>query len=111
METPLTAHPPQKRSFIPSKWEKLRVGRMVHSIKMGWMKPSKPKRDPNDPDAEDEPFYDLWRADEEVKMEDMFGLRTTLDRSTPYPKFSTVGAWTHDLQIMTVHFMSLRFLL
>ena len=39
--------------------------------------------------------------------QDMFGSSTTLDRCTTYPKFSPVGAWTHDLQIMTVHFMSL----
>ncbi|PAA91211.1 hypothetical protein BOX15_Mlig030552g1, partial [Macrostomum lignano] len=37
MATPVTAHPPSKSSFVPSKWERLRVGRMVHAIKMGWM--------------------------------------------------------------------------
>ena len=33
------------------------------------------------------------------------------DRSTTHPKFGPTGVRTHDLQIMTVHFMSLRRLL
>ena len=41
----------------------------------------------------------------------MFGSSTTWDRSTMHPKFDTTGVRTHDLQIMTVHFMSLRRLL
>ena len=36
---------------------------------------------------------------------------TTEDRSTMHPKFNLNGIRTHDLQIMTVHFMSLRHLL
>ena len=67
---PLTAHPPQKRSFIPSKWEKQRVGRMVHSIKMGWMKPKKPAKDSDDSDSEDENmFYELWKDDDQVRWD------------------------------------------
>ncbi|VDP79001.1 unnamed protein product [Echinostoma caproni] len=53
LEMPLTAHPPQKRSFIPSLLDRRRVGRMVHAIKMGWMKPNLPSwalQDPEDPD-------------------------------------------------------------
>ena len=42
---------------------------------------------------------------------DIFGSSTTEDRSTTHNKFSPAGVWTHDLQIMTVHFMSLRRLL
>ena len=41
----------------------------------------------------------------------MFSLSTTWDRSTTHPKFDLTGVQTHDLQIMTVHFMSLRRLL
>ncbi|KAG5454112.1 Ribosome biogenesis protein 1 [Clonorchis sinensis] len=54
LEMPVTAHPPQKRSFIPSLLDRRRVGRMVHAIKMGWFKPRLPAwalSDPNDPDA------------------------------------------------------------
>ena len=39
---------------------------------------------------------------------DMFSSSTTWDRSTMHPKFDPTGARTHDLQIMTVHFKSLR---
>ena len=41
----------------------------------------------------------------------MFSSSTTWDRSTTHPKFDPTGIRTHDLQIMTVHFMSLRRLL
>ncbi|XP_076449678.1 ribosome biogenesis protein bop1-like [Babylonia areolata] len=57
MMHPVTNRPMDKRSFIPSKWEKLKVGQMVHSIKMGWMKPRVEKK----PDEEEEQVcYDLW---------------------------------------------------
>ncbi len=38
METPVRDLPESKRSFLPSLDEKRKVGRMVHAIKMGWMK-------------------------------------------------------------------------
>ena len=41
----------------------------------------------------------------------VLGSSTTLDRNTMHPKFDLTGVQTHDLQIMTVHFMSLRRLL
>ena len=59
MKTPLSGRPEHKRSFIPSKWEKLQVGKYVHAIKMGWIKPrlekAKKKVDEEQPE-----FYDLW---------------------------------------------------
>ncbi|KAF7256203.1 hypothetical protein EG68_06980 [Paragonimus skrjabini miyazakii] len=54
LQMPVTAHPPQKRSFVPSAVDRRRVGRMVHAIKMGWLKPRLPAwalSDPDDPDA------------------------------------------------------------
>ncbi|KAK3697446.1 hypothetical protein RRG08_031210 [Elysia crispata] len=68
MEMPVTGRPPDKRSFIPSKWEKQRVGQMVHALKMGWMKPrgeirkAKLSRDPN------APSLDLWKDDAEPEI-------------------------------------------
>jgi hypothetical protein len=70
METPITAHPPQKRSFIPSVWEKKRVSRLVDLIKTGKLKPLKPRRDPDDPNAEeveDDMFFELWKVEDEVR--------------------------------------------
>lgn len=61
---PVTNHPQHKRSFIPSKWEKLKVGQMVHALKMGWMKPTKAKTE----EEEEENFYMLWKEDEESEI-------------------------------------------
>ena len=41
----------------------------------------------------------------------MFFLQVQQNRSTTHPKFDLTRVQTHDLQIMTVHFMSLRRLL
>ena len=59
---PLSGRPEHKRSFIPSNWERLQVGKYVHAIKQGWIRP-KPKPKP----AEDERarFYDIWGAQTE----------------------------------------------
>lgn len=59
MKTPLSGRPEHKRSFVPSGWEKMQVGKYVHAIKMGWIKPRlKPpvKKD----ELETPEFYDLW---------------------------------------------------
>ncbi|XP_061197281.1 ribosome biogenesis protein bop1-A-like [Saccostrea echinata] len=61
---PVTNHPQHKRSFIPSKWEKLKVGQMVHALKMGWMKLTKPKTE----EEEEQNFYMLWKDDEEPEI-------------------------------------------
>uniref|UniRef100_A0A8C3SFM0 BOP1 ribosomal biogenesis factor n=1 Tax=Chelydra serpentina TaxID=8475 RepID=A0A8C3SFM0_CHESE len=54
---PVTNRPADKRSFIPSLLEKEKVSRLVHAIKMGWIKPRKPK--------EDTPtYYDLWAQED-----------------------------------------------
>lgn len=58
---PVTNRPADKRSFIPSKWEKLKVGQMVHAIKMGWMKRSTDKKENKD----DKKYYMLWKDEEE----------------------------------------------
>jgi len=57
MDTPLRAMPPSKASFLPSKIEKMQISRLVHAIKMGWIKP-KPK-----PTMEKK-FYMLWESDD-----------------------------------------------
>ncbi|OQV24480.1 Ribosome biogenesis protein BOP1 [Hypsibius exemplaris] len=65
MKTSLVTRPPHKRSFIPSLLEKEKVGKLVHAIKMGWIKPWKPQTDSTE---EPEPqFYALW---EKEKTED-----------------------------------------
>ena len=41
----------------------------------------------------------------------LFLIKYNFDRSTTLSKLNPIGVRTHDLQIMTVHFMSLRRLL
>ncbi|KAJ8273377.1 hypothetical protein GJAV_G00100920 [Gymnothorax javanicus] len=54
---PVTNRPQDKRSFIPSLIEKEKVSKLVHAIKMGWIKPRKPK--------ETSPkYYDLWAKED-----------------------------------------------
>ncbi|XP_023831054.1 ribosome biogenesis protein bop1 isoform X2 [Salvelinus sp. IW2-2015] len=54
---PVTNRPQDKRSFIPSLIEKEKVSKLVHAIKMGWIKPRKPKeRTPQ--------YYDLWAKED-----------------------------------------------
>lgn len=64
LQTSLSGRPEHKRSFIPSKWEKLQVGKYVNAIKMGWIKPKKPKE--NEFNLK---FYDLWgKEDSQIKI-------------------------------------------
>ncbi|XP_058475374.1 ribosome biogenesis protein bop1 [Solea solea] len=51
---PVTNRPADKRSFIPSLIEKEKVSKLVHAIKMGWIKPRRV-----DDDSRGR-FYDLW---------------------------------------------------
>ncbi|XP_028819182.1 ribosome biogenesis protein bop1 isoform X1 [Denticeps clupeoides] len=54
---PVTNRPQDKRSFIPSLIEKQKVGKLVHAIKMGWIKPRKPR------DTTPQ-YYDLWAQED-----------------------------------------------
>ncbi|XP_066571898.1 ribosome biogenesis protein bop1 [Amia ocellicauda] len=54
---PVTNRPEDKRSFIPSLIEKEKVSKLVHAIKMGWIKPRRPK------DSTPQ-YYDLWAKED-----------------------------------------------
>ncbi|TNN30936.1 Ribosome biogenesis protein bop1 [Liparis tanakae] len=51
---PVTNRPADKRSFIPSLIEKDKVSKLVHAIKMGWIKPRRTEDDSRGR------YYDLW---------------------------------------------------
>ncbi|XP_049607732.1 ribosome biogenesis protein bop1 [Syngnathus scovelli] len=51
---PVTNRPADKRSFIPSLLDKEKVSKLVHAIKMGWIKPRRMRDDSQGR------FYDLW---------------------------------------------------
>jgi len=65
MDMPVTAHPPHKRSFLPSKREAEKVSYYVHAIKMGWIKRPSEQKKKEAEEEEDEKFYDLWGKSEE----------------------------------------------
>ncbi|XP_780573.3 ribosome biogenesis protein bop1-B [Strongylocentrotus purpuratus] len=69
---PVTRRPAHKRSFIPSLTEKDKVSKLVHAIKMGWMKlPSEIEADRKRKEEEEKKgpkFYDLWGKEDNTKM-------------------------------------------
>ncbi|ESO98298.1 hypothetical protein LOTGIDRAFT_114705 [Lottia gigantea] len=63
---PISNRPETKASFVPSRWEMLKVSQMVHALKMGWMKPSREKTVQNE--EEENKFYMLWKDDQESEI-------------------------------------------
>jgi len=64
MKVPLRDIPESKKSFLPSHHERIKVGKMVHAIKMGWMKPRRVEKSEED----DAPkYYMLWQTDDQVE--------------------------------------------
>lgn len=55
---PVTNKPEHKRSFIPSLVEKEKVSKLVHAIKMGWIKPRRVDDDNRGR------YYDLWAGED-----------------------------------------------
>ncbi|CAH1780147.1 unnamed protein product, partial [Owenia fusiformis] len=78
---PVTNRPEHKRSFVPSRWEKLKVGRLVHAMKMGWIKPRPPKTD----DDEQPNYYNLWSNEDQSEISKRF------QHHIPAPKLALPG--------------------
>ncbi|XP_039976835.1 ribosome biogenesis protein bop1 [Xiphias gladius] len=55
---PVTNRPADKRSFIPSLIEKEKVSKLVHAIKMGWIKPRRVE------DNSRGHYYNLWASED-----------------------------------------------
>lgn len=49
---------PPKRRFIPSKWERMKVNKIMHAIEMGWI-----KMDEDTEKVPEEQLIDLWGED------------------------------------------------
>lgn len=61
-QMPIKNVPAHKRSFLPSVPEKKKIGRMVHALKMGWMKTTEELK--KEREAKRGPkFYMLWTSD------------------------------------------------
>lgn len=61
-QLPLRNVPPSKASFLPSKVEKKQIGRLVHSLKMGWLK-TKEQKEREAKEKKIPKFYMLWESD------------------------------------------------
>lgn len=59
---PIRNIPDSKQSFLPSKIEKKQVGRLVHSLKMGWMK-TRAEQEKIDKERKVPKFFMLWESD------------------------------------------------
>lgn len=62
-QMPLSAAPEPKRRFVPSKWEMMRVMKIVKAIKEGRYKESQPSAD--DKDKKNPPAFMIWNEEED----------------------------------------------
>lgn len=61
-QMPIRNIPDSKKSFLPSKTEKKQIGRLVHSLKMGWMK-TRAEQEKIEKERKMPKFFMLWETD------------------------------------------------
>lgn len=66
MKTPLRKFPEHKRSFLPSKVEARKVSKLVHALKMGWMKSTAEMQKEREKNRGPQ-FYMLWQSDDQAE--------------------------------------------
>ncbi|GMT28412.1 hypothetical protein PFISCL1PPCAC_19709, partial [Pristionchus fissidentatus] len=76
---PIDNREARKSEFTPSKDEMKQVAKLVYAIKMGWLKPRKPK------EPKKKPAYDLWSDEGEEKSQTKSEL-SRLRQHIPAPK-------------------------
>lgn len=64
-KTPLRKFPEHKRSFLPSKPEAAKVSKLVHALKMGWIKSTAEMEKERQEKKTGPQFYMLWQADDQ----------------------------------------------
>lgn len=67
MKTPLRNFPEHKRSFLPSKPEARKVSKLVHALKMGWMKSTAETEKEKQQKGKAPDFYMLWQSDDQAE--------------------------------------------
>ncbi|XP_046752546.1 ribosome biogenesis protein BOP1 homolog [Diprion similis] len=67
MKTPLRKFPEHKRSFLPSKSEAKKVSKLVHALKMGWIKSTVEMEKEKQKNKENKDFYMLWQSDDQAE--------------------------------------------
>ena len=61
---PFNAANTPKRSFIPSKWERLKVSKFMEALKKGWMKTfAEKKAEEEEREKEADKCWDIWEDD------------------------------------------------
>lgn len=55
---PMDSSMPPKRRFMPSKWERMKINKILHAIEMGWI-----KMDKEEEEEKEEEVFDLWGDD------------------------------------------------
>lgn len=67
MKTPLRSFPEHKRSFLPSKPEARKVSKLVHALKMGWIKSTVEMEKEKQQKSKEPEFYMLWQSDDQAE--------------------------------------------
>jgi len=70
LDQPVRKFPEQKKSFLPSRSEALKVSKYVHAMKMGWLKTMKEQEEERKKKKEKK-FYALWGADDTAVDDNM----------------------------------------
>ncbi|XP_012272318.1 ribosome biogenesis protein BOP1 homolog [Orussus abietinus] len=65
MKMPLRKFPEHKRSFVPSKPEAKKVSKLVHALKMGWIKSTAEMQKEREQKKGEHNFYMLWETDDQ----------------------------------------------
>jgi len=66
MKTPLRKFPEHKRSFLPCKNEARKVSKLVHALKMGWIKSTTEMQKEREKNQGPQ-FYMLWQSDDQAE--------------------------------------------
>ncbi|XP_017755564.1 PREDICTED: ribosome biogenesis protein BOP1 homolog [Eufriesea mexicana] len=67
MKTPLRKFPEHKRSFLPSKPEAKKISKLVHALKMGWIKSTADLKKEREQKKNEPQFYMLWQSDDQAE--------------------------------------------
>lgn len=67
MKMPVRKFPEHKRSFLPSKPEAKKVSKLVHALKMGWIKSTAETEKEKQQKKYEPQFYMLWQSDDQAE--------------------------------------------
>ncbi|XP_048483361.1 ribosome biogenesis protein BOP1 homolog [Plutella xylostella] len=73
LATPVRAFPEHKRSFLPSRSDQRQVSKLVHALKMGWIKTRKQLADERKKKKEKQ-FYNLWGSSSSEEEQRLRGI-------------------------------------